>query len=72
MLLAAAASYAGLFVTLLWQALSGQSVIGGDVTTSAPLATWAALSLLAVALIGGGADGDPAADAFGNQFATRR
>jgi hypothetical protein len=72
MMLAAAASYAGLFMTLLWQALNGQSLIGADVMIAEPLATWAALSLLAVVLIDGAADGDPVADAFGNQFATRR
>ena len=49
-LLAAAASYAGLFVVLLWQALSGQSLIGGVGTTSGLLAAWAALSLLVVAI----------------------
>jgi hypothetical protein len=49
-LLAAAASYAGLFVLLLWHALSGRSLIGGDVTTSALLAAWATLSLLVVSI----------------------
>jgi hypothetical protein len=42
MLLAAAASYAGLFAVLLWQALSGHSLIG-SVTTGGIFARWALL-----------------------------
>ena len=46
MLFAAAASYAGLFVLLLLQALNGVSLIAGDKTTSGLLAGWALVSLL--------------------------
>jgi hypothetical protein len=51
MLLAAAASYAALFLLLLSQALSGQSLIGIDATTSGALATWAVTSVVVVAVI---------------------
>ena len=71
MLLAAAASYAGLFVVLLWQALSGQSLIGHDATPSGLLASWAALSLLVAVSI---AFRDPFARTVrvSDQFAIRR
>ena len=51
MLLAAAASYAGLFGVLLWQALSGTAVMAGFAATSGLLVSWALVSLLVVASI---------------------
>jgi hypothetical protein len=51
MVLAAAASYASLFVLLLWQALSGQSVIAPDGAQLALFAIWAALTLIALGWI---------------------
>lgn len=45
--LVAAASYATLFVLLLWSALRGQSIAAPDATTLAALAAWAAATLLA-------------------------
>jgi hypothetical protein len=46
--LAAAASYATLFVLLLWEALRGRSITSTDPTTVAALASWAAGSVLAL------------------------
>ena len=51
LLLAAAASYAGLFGVLLWQALSGTTVMAGFAATSGLLVSWALVSLLVVASI---------------------
>ena len=48
-MLAAAASYASLFVVLVWAALRGQSVIGHDAITS--VAIWAVVTLLALGWI---------------------
>jgi hypothetical protein len=50
--LAATASYALLFVLLLWQALRGQSVISLDPTGLASIAVWAVLTGLACAWVG--------------------
>ena len=51
LLLAAAASYAGLFGILLWQALSGMNVTAGFTATSGLLVSWVLVSLLVVASI---------------------
>jgi hypothetical protein len=48
LVLAAAASYAGLFALLLWQALRGQSVMQPDGMTIAALALWALATTAAV------------------------
>ena len=50
--LAAAASYAALFVLLLWEALRGRSVVAPDALALASLAAWATLTALALAWIG--------------------
>jgi hypothetical protein len=62
MLLAIAASYAALFLLLLSQALSGQSLIGVGATTSGTLATWAVASAIVVAAIGVTASTSPGAE----------
>jgi hypothetical protein len=49
--LAAAASYASLFLLLLWGALRGQSVVAPDATALASIGIWAAVSVLAFAWI---------------------
>jgi hypothetical protein len=51
-IVAIAASYAGLYVMLLWQALRGQSLVQPDGTMLAALAAWAALTAGAVAYAG--------------------
>jgi hypothetical protein len=56
-LLAAAASYALLFLLLLWEALRGQSVVAPDATALASIAIWAAVTVLAVGWIGLGSRG---------------
>src|SRR5690606_3667001 len=50
----AAASYAALFALLLWQALSGQSIMAPDATTLALLGAWAAASAAAFLAAGAG------------------
>ena len=55
--LVAAASYASLFVVLLWEALRGQSVVAPDATALASIATWAAVTVLALGWIGFGSRG---------------
>jgi hypothetical protein len=55
--LAMAASYAALFLLLLWEALRGQSVVAPDATALASLAIWAAASVLALGWIGFGSRG---------------
>jgi hypothetical protein len=50
--LAATASYALLFLLLLWQALRGQSVMTLDATGFASFAVWAVLTSLAFAWVG--------------------
>jgi hypothetical protein len=52
--LAAAASYALLFLLLLWAALRGQSIVAPDAATLASLATWAVVAMLALGWIGFG------------------
>jgi hypothetical protein len=49
--LAAAGSYAALFLLLLWEALRGQSVVAPDAIALASIVTWLALTVLAVAWI---------------------
>jgi hypothetical protein len=59
--LAAAASYAALFLLLVWEALRGRSVVPSDAASLAPLAVWAALTGLAlggIALTSRGASRD--------------
>jgi hypothetical protein len=53
-LLAAAASYASLFLLLLWQALRGQSLVAPDATALAAIAIWAAATVLVLTWIGAG------------------
>lgn len=55
--LAAAASYASLFLLLLWAALRGRSIAAVDAVALAPLAIWAATTVLALAWIGFGSRG---------------
>ncbi len=57
--LAAAASYASLFLLLLWEALRGQSVVAPDATALASIAIWAAVTMLALGWIGVGSRGAP-------------
>ena len=52
--LAAAASYASLFLLLLWGALRGQSLVAPDAMVLASIAIWGALTLLVFAWIGFG------------------
>jgi len=51
-LLAAAASYASLFLLLLWDALRGQSVVVPDATALASIAIWAMVTALVLGWIG--------------------
>jgi hypothetical protein len=53
-MLAAAASYASLFVLLLWQALGGHSVVVPDATAVAAFAVWAAATVLVLGWIAAG------------------
>jgi hypothetical protein len=55
--LAAAASYAALFLLLLWEALRAQSVVAPDAMALASIAIWAAVTLLAFGWIGLGSRG---------------
>jgi hypothetical protein len=50
-LLAAAVSYASLFLLLLWEALRGQSVVAPDATALASIAIWAMASVLVLGWI---------------------
>ncbi len=50
-LLAAAASYASLFVLLLWQALRGQSLTAPDAAALLAIVLWATLTVLVLGLI---------------------
>ena len=50
--LAAAASYATLFLLLLWQALRGHSLVAPDAWTIASIAIWAVATLLVFGGIG--------------------
>jgi len=58
-LLAAAASYASLFVLLLWGALRGQSVV--DAAGLVPIAIWAVVTALVLGGIAAGSRRVPAA-----------
>ena len=66
-LLAAAASYASLFLLLLWGALTGQSVVAPDAAWLTAIAIWGVVTLLVLGWIGlgsrrvGGDDADWAA-----------
>jgi hypothetical protein len=51
-LVAATASYASLFLVLLWQALRGQSVVALDATALASIVIWAALTVFVLGWIG--------------------
>jgi hypothetical protein len=50
----AAASYAALFLLLLWQALSGQSIVSPDAPVLASLGVWAAATLVVLGWIASG------------------
>jgi hypothetical protein len=56
-LLTAAASYASLFLLLLWQALRGQSVVSPDATALVSIAIWAVVTALVLGWIGLGSSG---------------
>ena len=56
-LLAAAASYASLFVLLLWGALRGQSVVAPDATALTSMALWAVVTVLTFGWISLGSRG---------------
>ena len=55
--LVAAASYASLFLLLLWEALREQSLVAPDATALALIAIWAAATALALCWIGLGSRG---------------
>jgi len=57
--LIAAASYASLFLLLLWQALRGQSLVAPEGVTLVSIAIWAILTALALGWVGLGSRGDP-------------
>jgi hypothetical protein len=57
--LTAAASYASLFLLLLWEALRGQSVVAPDAIALASIAIWAVVTALVVGWIGRGSRGAP-------------
>jgi hypothetical protein len=56
-MLAAAASYAVLFLLLLWAALREQSIVALDATTLVSLAIWTMMTVLAFGWIGFGPGG---------------
>ena len=56
-ILAAAASYASLFLLLLWQALRGQSLVAPDAATLGSLVAWALISVIALGWIALGSRG---------------
>jgi hypothetical protein len=56
-LVATAASYASLFLLLLWGALRGQSVVSSDSMALAPIAIWAVITVLVLGWIGLGSSG---------------
>jgi hypothetical protein len=57
-LLAAAASYALLFLLLLWHALRGQSIVAPDTIALASIGIWAVVTVLVLGWIGFGSLGD--------------
>jgi hypothetical protein len=67
LVLAAAASYASLFLLLLWGALRGESVVAPDATALASFAIWAAVTVLALGWIGVASRG--AGDGLGRRAA---
>jgi hypothetical protein len=56
-LMAAAASYASLFLLLLWEALRGQSVVAPDAMALASIAIWTMVTALVLGWIGLGSRG---------------
>jgi len=56
-LMAAAASYASLFLLLLWQALGGQSVVAPDAAALASIVIWAVVTTLGLGWISLGSRG---------------
>ena len=56
-MLAAAASYASLFLLLLWQALRGQSIVAPDAAALASIAIWAVVTMVVLGWIGVGSRG---------------
>jgi hypothetical protein len=60
--LVAAASYAALFLILLWEALRGQSVVAPDTMALVSIAIWAVATVIALAWIGLGSSGAPRDD----------
>jgi hypothetical protein len=58
-LLVAAASYASLFLLLLWEARRGHSIVSPDATALASIAIWAIVTGLALAWIGFSSRGTP-------------
>ena len=56
-MVAAAASYASLFVLLLVESLQGRSVVAPDATTLAAIAIWVVATALALSLIAVGSRG---------------
>ncbi len=50
--LAAAASYAALFLLLLWEALRGKSIVAPDAVALASIAIWAAVTVLLIGWLG--------------------
>jgi hypothetical protein len=52
LLLAAAASYASLFLLLLWEALRGQSVVAPDAMALVSIVIWAVVTVLVLGWIG--------------------
>jgi hypothetical protein len=67
LVLAAAASYASLFLLLLWEALRGQSVVAPDAMALVAIASWVALTVLAGGWIGVASRG--AGDGLGRRAA---
>jgi hypothetical protein len=53
-LLAAAASYASLFLLLLWTALRGQSLVAPDAAALVSIAIWAVVTVLVLGWIASG------------------
>ena len=71
-LLAAAASYASLFLLLLWEALRGQSIVAPDAMALASIAIWAVVTVLVLGWIGLGSRGASHATAWiGWQYDSR-
>lgn len=50
--LAASASYAAVFLLLLWQALRGQSIVAPDAAALSSIAIWAAITMIVLTWIG--------------------